>query len=133
MTSIHEPIPRAIRVLLVDDTDMVRRALRLTLTIEPDLAVIGEAADGECAVALARELQPDIILMDLELPGMNGIEATKQIRAASTASAVIMLTAFGGDEARTDAAQAGIALFLEKGDNLDDLAETIRGIHTRNM
>lgn len=123
---------KTIRVLLVDDTETVRRALRLTLSVEPDLAIVGEAADGARAVRLAQELHPDIILMDLELPGMNGIEATRRIKAAGEAGAVVMLTAFGGEERRAAAANAGVALFLEKGDNLDDLAEDIRALHDRN-
>jgi two-component system, NarL family, response regulator DesR len=123
---------RTIRVLLVDDTETVRRALRLTLSVEPDLCVVGEAADGEYAVRLAQELHPDIILMDLELPGMDGLDATRRIKAAGERGVVIMLTAFGGEEIRGAAARAGVALFLEKGDNLDDLAETIRALHERN-
>jgi DNA-binding NarL/FixJ family response regulator len=123
---------KTIRVLLVDDTESVRRALRLTLSIEPDLSVVGEAADGARAVQCARDLHPDIILMDLELPGMDGLDATRRIKAAGERGVVIMLTAFGGEEIRAAAARAGVALFLEKGDNLDDLAETIRALHERN-
>jgi DNA-binding NarL/FixJ family response regulator len=122
---------KTIRVLLVDDTESVRRALRLTLSIEPDLSVVGEAADGARAVQCARDLHPDIILMDLELPDMNGLDATRRIKAAGETGAIIMLTAFGGEEIRVAAARAGIALFLEKGDNLDDLAEMIRALHTK--
>jgi DNA-binding NarL/FixJ family response regulator len=123
---------KTIRVLLVDDTESVRRALRLTLSIEPDLSVVGEAADGARAVQCARDLHPDIILMDLELPGMDGLDATRRIKAAGERGVVIMLTAFGGEEIRGAAARAGVALFLEKGDNLDDLAKTIRALHERN-
>lgn len=123
---------QTIRVLLVDDTKAVRRALRLTLSVEPDLCVIGEAADGEGAVRLAHELHPDIIMMDLELPGMSGLDATRRITAADEAGAIIMLTAFGGEEIRAAAARAGVGLLLEKGDNLDDLAEKIRALHNRN-
>lgn len=124
---------RAIRVMLVDDTESVRRALRLTLGIEPDLSIVGEAADGEHAILLAQERHPDIILMDLELPGMNGLDAARRIKAAGEASAIIMLTVFGGEETRAAAANAGIAIVLEKGDNLDDLAEKIRALHERNI
>src|SRR6185437_12815544 len=119
-------------VLLVDDAGSVRRALRLVLSSELDLRVIGEAADGEQAVRLAHELHPDIIVMDLELPGMNGLDAARRIRAASDMCAIIMLTVWGGSAVQDAAARAGIALFLEKGDGLDDLAETIRALHARH-
>jgi DNA-binding NarL/FixJ family response regulator len=136
MVSIHETataaIDKAIRILLVDDAGSVRRALRLTLTSEPDLRVIGEAADGEQAVRLAHDLRPDIVMMDLRLAGMNGLDATRRIKAAGDACAIIMLSVSGGDAIRDAAARAGIALFLEKGDGLDDLAETIRALHARN-
>jgi DNA-binding NarL/FixJ family response regulator len=136
MVSIHETataaIDKAIRILLVDDAGSVRRALRLTLTSEPDLRVIGEAADGEQAVRLAHDLRPDIVMMDLRLAGMNGLDATRRIKAAGDAYAIIMLSVSGGDAIRDAAARAGIALFLEKGDGLDDLAETIRALHARN-
>lgn len=132
MTAACTKTVRTIRVLLVDDTETVRRALMRALSVEPDLAVIGEAGDGEHAIHLALTLHPDIILMDLKLPDMSGIDATRRIKAAGEVSAVIMLTAFGGDETRATAAKAGIALFHEKGDNLDDLAEKIRFLHDRN-
>lgn len=132
MTAACTTTERTIRILLVDDNEAVRRALTRALSAEPDLEVIGEAGDGEHAIHLALTLHPDIILMDLKLPGMSGIDATRRITAAGAAGAVIMLTAFGGDETRVTAAKAGIALFLEKGDDLDDLAEKIRFLHDRN-
>jgi two-component system response regulator DesR len=136
MASIHDTatvaIEKAIRILLVDDTGSVRRALRLVLSSEPDLRVIGEAADGEQAVRLAHDLHPDIIVMDLELPGMNGLDATRRIKAAGEGCAIIMLTAWGGGAIRSAAARADIALFIEKGERLDDLAGIIRALHARN-
>ncbi len=136
MASIRAIIPttaaKIIRIVLVDDAGAVRRALRLILSIEPDLRVVGEAADGARAVQLACDLHPDIILMDLELPGMSGLDAARRITAAGETGAIIMLTAFGGEQIRGAAAEAGIALFLEKGNELADLAETIRALHDRN-
>ncbi len=118
--------PPTIRILLVDDTETVRRALRLMLSTEPGLAVIGEAADGTEAVRLAHDLQPDVILMDLQMPDIDGIETTRRIKAAHPAIAIIMLTAFGSTGTRDTAARAGVARFFEKGDNLDDLPDEIR-------
>lgn len=123
----------AVRILLVEDANSVRRALRHTLSSEPGLDVIGETGDGECAVTLAAALRPDIVLLDLLLPGMNGIEAARHIRAAGAAGAIVMLTAFGGDGVRAAAHDAGVALFIEKGDDLDTLAERIRTLHQRNI
>ena len=130
---IHRIPAKTVRILLVEDAGSVRRALRHVLGSEPDFEVIGETGDGEHAVALAAALGPDIVLMDLILPGINGMEAAQRIRAAGSASDVIMLTAFGGAQARAAASEAGIALFLEKGDTLDDLAERIRSVHERNI
>ena len=124
---------KTVRILLVEDAGSVRRALRLALDSEPGFAVIGETGDGERAVTLAAALRPDIVLIDLLLPGMNGIEAARHIRAADAAGAVVMLTAFGGDSVRAAALDAGIALFIEKGDDLDNLAERIRSLHQRNI
>jgi DNA-binding NarL/FixJ family response regulator len=118
-----------VRILLVEDAGSVRRALRHVLDSEPGFEVIGETGDGECAVALAAALRPDIVLMDLILTGMDGLEAARRMRAAGAAGAVVMLTAFGGDRVRAAALDAGIALFIEKGDDLDDLAARIRRLH----
>ncbi len=131
MACIRTTAAMTVRILLVDDAESVRRALRHILTIEPDFAVIGEAADGVRAVALAAALQPDIVLIDLNLPDINGIEAARRIHAASDTTTIIMLTAFGGTTVRAAASDAGIALFLEKGDDLDDLVERIRVLHER--
>lgn len=132
MALIHTIPAKTVRILIVEDAGSVRRALRHVLGSEPDFDVIGETGDGEHAVTLAAALRPDIVLLDLILPGINGMEVARRIRAAKSANDVIMLTAFGGEQARAVAAETGIALFLEKGDNLDDLAERIRSVHVRN-
>jgi DNA-binding NarL/FixJ family response regulator len=124
---------KTVRILLVDDAESVRRALRHVLDSEPGLAVIGETGDGEHAVALAAALRPDIVLLDLILPGMNGIEAARRIHTAGAAGDVVMLTAMSGDRVRAAALDAGIALFIEKGDDLDHLVERIRTLHQRNI
>lgn len=120
-----------IRVLIVDDHRMVRSGLRGFLADEPGITVVGEAASGEDAIAYLPELTPDVVLMDLMMPGISGIEAARRIYAAGDAAAIIMLTAFGDTTTRAAASGAGIALFLEKGDDLDDLAERIRFLHER--
>ncbi|MGI8689333.1 MAG: response regulator [Thermomicrobiales bacterium] len=133
MACIHTTTAATVRILLVDDADSVRRALRHILTSEPDFAVIGEAADGVQAVALAAALRPDIIVLDLALPGISGIEAARRIHAAGDAATIVMLTAFSSTAMRAAASDAGIALFLEKSDDLDDLVERIRLLHNETM
>jgi DNA-binding NarL/FixJ family response regulator len=120
-----------IRILVVDDQALVRRGFRLVLEIEPDLEVVGEAADGEQAVAACRELQPDIVLMDVRMPGLDGIAATKQITATPGArpTRVVMLTTFDMDEHVYDALQAGASGFLLKDVQPELLIAGIRAVH----
>jgi DNA-binding NarL/FixJ family response regulator len=115
-----------IRVLLVDDHAMVRRGMRDFLTLHDDIAVVGEAADGAEAVERARELRPDIVVMDLMMPNLDGIEATARIKAAHPDLEVIALTSFI-EEARVVAAiEAGASGFLLKDAEADELAGAIR-------
>ncbi|SHH61283.1 two component transcriptional regulator, LuxR family [Jatrophihabitans endophyticus] len=116
----------ATRVLLVDDQPMMRTGLRLILEAEPDLAVVGESPDGEQAVADARALQPDVIVMDIRMPRLDGIEATRRILATSTTSRVLMLTTFDVDEHVVDALRAGASGFLVKDDAPTALVDAIR-------
>src|SRR5688500_18384874 len=115
-----------IRILLVDDHAMVRRGMRGFLELHDDLEVVGEAADGVAAVEQAALLTPDIVVMDLLMPGVDGIEATARIRAANPAIEVIALTSFV-EEARVVAAiEAGASGFLLKDADADELAAAIR-------
>jgi DNA-binding NarL/FixJ family response regulator len=115
-----------IRVLLVDDHAMVRRGMRDFLALHDDIAVVGEAADGVEAVERARELGPDIVVMDLMMPNLDGIEATARIKAAHPDLEVIALTSFI-EEARVVAAiEAGASGFLLKDAEADELAGAIR-------
>jgi signal transduction histidine kinase len=115
------------RVLLVDDHTLVRQALALLLCQEPDLTVVGEAADGQAAVAQARTLQPDVILMDVAMPGMNGLEATRLIRAACPATRVIGLSMFENAEQAQAMRAAGAAEYVTKSGPVDTLLAALRG------
>ena len=115
-----------IAVLLVDDRPAVRRGLRLCLELEPDMAVVGEAGDGPTAVALAPDVRPDVVLMDAEMPGMDGFDATAALRRAAPESAVIVLTLYDGAGARERARLAGAAAFIAKQEAAEMLLPAIR-------
>jgi DNA-binding NarL/FixJ family response regulator len=105
----------ALRLLLVDDHPLVREGLRALLTSLPNMAVVGEASDGEEAVTMALELQPDIILMDLHMPKLNGIEASRRILQASPHVGILVLTMLGDDDSVFGAMRAGARGYLLKG------------------
>jgi len=120
----------SIGVLIVDDQALVRTGFRMILEIEPDLRVVGEATDGDQAVAQARRLRPDIVLMDVRMPGLDGIGATRTIVADPTSSArVVMLTTFDMDEYVYGALQAGASGFLLKDVQPELLLAGIRAVH----
>jgi DNA-binding NarL/FixJ family response regulator len=104
----------SIRVLLVDDQLWLRQGFRLVLSAEPDLEVVGEAGDGVEAVRLTHTLQPDVVLMDVRMPGIDGIEATRRIVATAPASKVIILTTFDIDQYAFSGLNAGASGFLLK-------------------
>jgi DNA-binding NarL/FixJ family response regulator len=114
------------RILIVDDLAHVRRELSTILGLTPGLEVSGEAADGLEAVRQAEALQPDVVLMDLVMPGLDGIEATRQIKTRGLARRVVVLTLHGGPDARERAAQAGADDFIEKGTDIAVLVDAIR-------
>jgi DNA-binding NarL/FixJ family response regulator len=118
-----------IGVLLADDQALVRAGFALILNAEPDLEVRGEADDGEAAVALARELRPAVVLMDIRMPRLDGIEATRQITAADPAVRVLMLTTFDLDEYVVAAFRAGASGFLLKTAPRDQLVAAVRTVH----
>ena len=103
-----------ITVLIADDQPVMRDGLRMILTSQDDIAVVGEAANGNEAVELTADLAPDVILMDIQMPPLDGIEATRRITSAADASRVLILTTFALDEYVFDAFQAGAAGFLVK-------------------
>jgi DNA-binding NarL/FixJ family response regulator len=119
-----------IRVLLVDDQPLLRTGFRMILSAEPDLQVVGEAGEGAAAVELARRLRPDVVLMDIRMPGMDGIQATRALAGPGVEDPlkVLMLTTFGLDEYVVESLRAGASGFLLKDAPAEDLVEAIRVI-----
>ncbi|MFV2100678.1 response regulator [Micromonospora sp. LOL_024] len=120
---------RPIRVLLADDHHLVRTGFRVILEIEDDIEVVGEAADGERAVGMARALRPDVVLMDVEMPGVDGLTATRRISADADdpgGPAVLILTTFDRDDYLFAALRAGASGFLLKNGTPETLIEAIR-------
>jgi DNA-binding NarL/FixJ family response regulator len=117
-----------IRVLVVDDQPVVRAGFHTILSTQPDLDVVGEAADGEEAVSLTRSTSPDVVLMDVRMPRMDGLEATRRITAGSAdrATHVLILTTFDLDDYVYAALQAGASGFLLKDTSRDDLVRAVR-------
>lgn len=120
-----------IRLLIVDDEAMVRRGLRLVLEAEDDLQVIGEAADGLEALDEAARLKPDVVLMDVRMPRLDGVEACRRLVATSDAR-VVVLTTFDLDEHLFAAVRAGASGFLLKASRPEDLVDAIRAAHAGN-
>jgi DNA-binding NarL/FixJ family response regulator len=117
-----------VRVLLVDDEPLLRLGFRLVLESQPDLAVVGEAADGASAVRLTAELDPDVVVMDVRMPGMDGIEATRRIVRDHGRSRVLILTTFDLDEYAFPGLKAGASGFLLKNVPPQDLMTAIRTV-----
>jgi DNA-binding NarL/FixJ family response regulator len=115
-----------VRVLLADDQDLVRAGFRMILETQADLAVVGEAGDGVEAVAAARRLQPDVVLMDIRMPNLDGLQATKQLMAAGSRSRVVILTTFDLDEYVYQALAAGASGFLLKNAPPEQLISAVR-------
>jgi DNA-binding NarL/FixJ family response regulator len=122
----------SIRVLIVDDQELVRTGFRLFLETQPELSVVGEAGDGEEAIERARELRPDVVLMDIRMPRMDGVEATARLTggAVEPAPRVLVLTTFDLDEYVFGALRAGAAGFLLKDAPRERLLEAIRVVHS---
>jgi DNA-binding NarL/FixJ family response regulator len=121
-----ETMPDPIRILLADDHPVVRDGLTAILSTQPDFEIAGQAANGAEAVHQAARLNPDVILLDLEMPDLDGVEALRQIRAARPDARVIVFTAFDTDERIVAAVQAGAQGYLLKGAPRDELFKAIR-------
>jgi DNA-binding NarL/FixJ family response regulator len=121
-----KPVEPKIRVMIVDDHPLFRAGLRRVLELEDDLDVVGEAADGQVALEQAQEIQPQVILMDINLPSMNGLQVTRELTAAHLDTAVIVLTAYHDDEQMLHALRAGASAYFPKD---VDPQELIRAIH----
>lgn len=115
-----------IRVILVDDQATVRQGLHMCLLLEPDITVIGEASTGRSALTLVQTLHPDVVLMDIEMPDMDGIAATSTIRTTFPESAVVILSIHGDSGTRLRAQNAGAVAFVEKGGSTQSLLAAIR-------
>jgi DNA-binding NarL/FixJ family response regulator len=118
-----------IRILLVEDQTLMRQGLKTILDLEPGLHVVGEASDGEAGVPAALELRPDVILMDVQLPKLNGVEATAAICAAWSQARVIILTTFDRDDYVFRGVRAGAVGYLLKDAPATHLIDTIRRVH----
>lgn len=125
MTSMGD----VIRILVCDDHPVVREGLVAMLGTQPDLAVVGQAASGPEAVHAALKLRPDILLLDIELPGFDGVEATWRVREQAPESRIVVLTAFDRDEQIVGAIRAGAAGYLLKGAPREELFRAIRVVH----
>ncbi len=119
-----------IRVLLADDQAVVRGGLRMILEAHDDIEVTGEASDGKEAIELARQLDPDVVLMDVQMPVIDGIEATRRLGLAATSARVLVLTTYGLEENVYEALRAGAAGFLVKTDSPDRLVDGVRVVAT---
>ncbi len=121
---------RKIRVLIVDDIEPVRQGLHTILRLSDDLEVVGEACDGLEAIRAAESLKPDVVLMDLEMPALGGLEATRRIKERQPKIGVVILTIHGDDEMRHQATRVGADAFIEKEASTEDLLVAIRHIST---
>jgi DNA-binding NarL/FixJ family response regulator len=117
-----------IRVLAADDQRVVREGLAMLLGLLPDIEVVGTAANGEEALALADELQPDVILMDLRMPRMDGVEATRRLRASHPDIKVVVLTTYADDRSVIDALRAGALGYLTKDAGADEIRQALQRV-----
>lgn len=119
-----------IRLLVADDHPMLREGLVAVLATQPDFEVVGEAADGEETARLARRLEPDVILLDLEMPGTDGVAALERLRDAGSSARAIVFTAYDTDERVLGALRAGARGYLLKGASREEIFSAVRAVHS---
>jgi DNA-binding NarL/FixJ family response regulator len=117
-----------IRILIADDQELVRTGFRVVLDAEPDLEVVGEAADGQTALEASQALEPDVVLMDIRMPNLDGIEATRRLAAGDRSPRVLILTTFDLDDYVYEALRAGASGFLLKDVRASDLCQAVRTV-----
>jgi NarL family two-component system response regulator LiaR len=122
-------VPNSIRIFITDDHAIVRSGIRALLATEPEIDVVGEAANGDQAITGVREQQPDVVLMDLEMPGMDGIEAIQHIIGADPEARILVLTSFATDERVFPAIKSGALGYLLKDAGPEALVQAIRQVH----
>ena len=120
-----EPEQNLIHVLIVDDMPQVREDLRVLLQLSNDIAVVGEAGDGQEAIQLAEQFHPDVVIMDMEMPGLNGLQATKELKRRQLAHRVVILSVHSEKDDIERAIQAGADAFVQKGSSYNTLIESI--------
>lgn len=135
----HSPTARAagagtrrIRVLLVDDHAVIRQALRMLLEAQPELEVVADVENGREAIQAVERLRPDVVLMDIVMPGLNGLDATRQIRKVSPATKVVVLSGFVDEEQLLEAVRAGASGYLIKRSDVSELVLAIQTVHRGN-
>jgi DNA-binding NarL/FixJ family response regulator len=130
MNDQSNPGPGVIRVALVDDQALFRAGIRMVIDSQPDMAVVGEAGDGQAALSMARDTRPDVVLMDIRMPVMDGIEATAHLLQDPDAPRIVMLTTFDLDEAAARAIRGGASGFLLKDAEPEFVLAAIRSVYS---
>ena len=128
MNELPAPQARRLRLLIADDQPLIRRALAMTLGVEPDIEVVGQAVDGQDAIDQALALQPDVVVMDLQMPRVSGVVATREITGRLPAVGIVVLTTFDHDDLVFEAIRAGARAYLLKDAAEDEVLETIRAV-----